>query len=367
MIRLKPATRPITVRHQMAIEQLISPAFANISRQRGLSYYERGLVDPTKAVAGSHATFHVTGSKLYTTSIKYSPEKRELIFQCNCPHFADNFLCKHLWASVLKADELGVFMQLGPRSQLTVRHGHDVNFKSSDPTHQVLPEGPRVLTLIKKKDTPTLPTVPSVTPPTASPVSQTQKIPGWKVNLQEAEKKLAAEKHEGPSFYRDKIENKKTAHFGLDLKKSIENSSICLRFLVQEHLKNGALGVIKQAELNHNAIQFFPDEKDQTALLMLLGKTQLGGDYYSSRAGVMSVSVPLKYVDEILTAVGATERFHLIRNGDLYYSSRNERLDLEPYGYLGNVWHLQLELNRSGKAFHLSGALMESHLDRQRI
>ena len=340
----------------MAILQITAPSFSSTSRVRGDAYYERGLVHPIKAVAGSQAVFNVTGTMVYTSSIKYSPEKRELSLQCNCPHFEDGNLCKHLWASVLKSDELDIFFELGPRSQLDIKRGdvkldNEMNGKKTDPNTPTLPTGPKTLMLVNEKREP---------PPPLPKVSS------WQQSIQKAEKKLASERREVPYRYRqEKVENKKIAHFGLDLKQSLEESSISLRFLVQERLKNGNLGVVKQAELSHASIPHFADEKDRTALLMLLGKTRLGGHYYSPGGGVMSAVVSQEYASEILSAVSATGRFYLMKNYDRYYQSRNERFDLEPYRYCENTWSLQLSLHRSGKEFQLSGCLTDGKEMRQ--
>ncbi|NJL25785.1 MAG: hypothetical protein HC902_11820, partial [Calothrix sp. SM1_5_4] len=64
--------------------------------------------------------------------------------------------------------------------------------------------------------------------------------------------------------------------FDLDV---IADGDIVLRFLVQEHLKNGNLGAVKAAELSSANIPTFPDPVDRAILTELLGKTELEAAY----------------------------------------------------------------------------------------
>ena len=202
--------------------------------------------------------------------------------------------------------------------------------------------------------------------PASSEARATTKKPaGWLAKITKAEKTLSKEQSErGIRYIRTYLPNKRDAHFGFDLKQSSETSGISFRFLIQEHLKNGATGVIKYAEVDHASIPLFHEEQDREVLLTLLGKTQVGGRPYYSGGGNHIVNVPLEYADEVFRAVSATKKMHLIKDANPYSYARNERFVLEPFHYASHRWFLELELTCEDDHFLLSASFTDGTSNR---
>jgi superfamily II DNA or RNA helicase len=343
----------------VSLEQLAFDSFTYGSQGKGRDLFNRGNVYAFKSVIDSFGEFQVRGTYLYSVRIGYFPESDSAAFQCTCPHFADGFFCKHIWASILESDQLNIFPGLKGRNAIEVKRGGGadderkiINTAAGDIRPQLTHgHGGQVnmaLTKLEQKN-------------------KKNFVPNWRLSLKKAEKRVASQQvgiH--PDSNRPQT-NAKVAHFVINLSASIETSRLSVHFFLQEHLKNGALGVIKQAELSHKLIPLFLDETDRSILWNLLGKSETKTQYYSHyERGVASASIPLEHAEEILEQISKTGRFHFLKNSDYYsYSDRNERPELGPYSYSSQTWALKLLIERAGKSFILTGRLTDGSQSRQ--
>ena len=84
-----------------------SPDFTADVRARGLDYHKRGLVRLTKSSDGLIQA-RVEGTYDYRTRLERD-KYGDWTYDCTCPYFSDHGEpCKHLWATLLKADQEGV-------------------------------------------------------------------------------------------------------------------------------------------------------------------------------------------------------------------------------------------------------------------
>jgi uncharacterized Zn finger protein len=71
---------------------------------KGLNLFQGGAIRVTDK--GDNYMFaEVKGGELYDVRLTY--EAGKLFVWCDCPAFADNGPCKHLWGAVLEADRRG--------------------------------------------------------------------------------------------------------------------------------------------------------------------------------------------------------------------------------------------------------------------
>ncbi len=73
---------------------------------RGFGYFAGGKVQVFGQESGRSLDASVAGSRLYEVSL--ARERGVLDISCTCPYFEDNGECKHVWATILEADRLGV-------------------------------------------------------------------------------------------------------------------------------------------------------------------------------------------------------------------------------------------------------------------
>jgi len=91
-------------------------------RQRGQAYYRQGRVDVQDA-GPDFVDAQVRGSRRYLVQLVV--REKDVGGHCTCPYFQDRGLCKHIWATILAADEQGYL-------QDAVAHAHTVDFEDDD-------------------------------------------------------------------------------------------------------------------------------------------------------------------------------------------------------------------------------------------
>ena len=88
----------------MKVSDVLAPDVAPQVRFRGEQYFQEGRVNIILAKPGKvFATVH--GSRKYDVDVAASG--RELDYYCSCPYGNEGEICKHVWATVLAAEEDG--------------------------------------------------------------------------------------------------------------------------------------------------------------------------------------------------------------------------------------------------------------------
>src|SRR3954471_7070701 len=101
----------------MGIAQKISRSFTDAVRSRGQSYFAKGRVIVSAAVAGE-VIAKVRGTAKYRVRLRIRGNK--LHVSCTCPYFTPSGdPCKHIWATVLVADARNL-LQAAPVRPLKV-------------------------------------------------------------------------------------------------------------------------------------------------------------------------------------------------------------------------------------------------------
>src|SRR5215510_9805391 len=100
----------------MSLITELSSDFSSATRSRGSDYFQEGRV---KISTGSDwdVFAQVRGSRTYKVDL--SIEGDELIAHCDCPQF-EKALCKHIWATLLTANEKGYLCGDGDLGPLTI-------------------------------------------------------------------------------------------------------------------------------------------------------------------------------------------------------------------------------------------------------
>lgn len=117
----------------MSLSPLISNAFPQRIQLRGLEYFRSGRVEVQRH-SPSELDAVVTGSDLY--SVRLVLGDNELSATCSCPYFADEEVCKHVWATILEADRGNYFLNSYDR-----RLGYSCVFEDDEEFDQELSSG----------------------------------------------------------------------------------------------------------------------------------------------------------------------------------------------------------------------------------
>jgi superfamily II DNA or RNA helicase len=90
-----------------SLADTIHQSFSRNARTRGEEYFRYGFVSRTHV---ANNVFSATVSGTYDYKVRLTLDGERLTVKCTCPYFLDVVLpCKHIWASVLAADEEGAF------------------------------------------------------------------------------------------------------------------------------------------------------------------------------------------------------------------------------------------------------------------
>lgn len=92
---------------KMQLSKELKPLFSSKDRSRGMDYHHRGRVYDLEVVNG--VAFSIVHGSFddYEVAIDLTDLDDEYAFECSCPRFADGYMCKHLWAVILRLDETG--------------------------------------------------------------------------------------------------------------------------------------------------------------------------------------------------------------------------------------------------------------------
>src|SRR4051812_38032582 len=78
-------------------------------RSRGSQYFSQGNVH-IESGSANHVDASVYGSMTYTVRIRI--EDRKVVTTCDCPYFDGEGTCKHIWATLLSAEEGGYLYRI---------------------------------------------------------------------------------------------------------------------------------------------------------------------------------------------------------------------------------------------------------------
>jgi len=94
------------IRSVRMLSEKLSGDFESAVRDRGAAYASNGSVTKL-GVTGTQLVARVSGSEIYGVHIKKLPTGSgwRLLASCTCPYAASDGCCKHVWATLLVADE----------------------------------------------------------------------------------------------------------------------------------------------------------------------------------------------------------------------------------------------------------------------
>jgi superfamily II DNA or RNA helicase len=311
------------------LPSILAKGFSVASRDRGEEYFVGRRV---KIHTGSPSEISalVQGSELYDVSLKWSNGK--LTAECDCPFFEEHGnLCKHIWATILEADERGhlsdVAKPVAPE-QVT-----------SAPTVQPDKTG-RVERIVPFQDI-----------QQAARISPPIRLPTWKTQLSRMVETPASDRAGGPTW---------PAHSGLvyilDVAKSSATGGLVLGTASRGRDKDGGWRDIpKPCPMPRSRIQAVPLEEDREILTLLIGADpyQSYGYYGYYDRGPDAFSLSPMMAQTLLPRVLETGRCFLpFAQGELdkpplhWDDGEPWRFVLEIRGSQQNGWQLTGEFRR---------------------
>ena len=308
----------------MYLQRQLAKVFSPGVRQRGTALHASGCVT---LLSGNQweVLATVRGSRVY--EVELSREKDGIHVDCECEFFESSTVCKHIWATILAADE---------RSYLLGAMG--------GPIHLVDDLDVRDASDDEEEDEGSFPIPTDVFRRAVAQTAKQPEIPKWR-SLLEPLKRAPMTPLIGETWRADR-----EIFYIIDAQATLFNQVLCLKIENRERLQTGAWGKLKALRATRRNIREMSDPMDREILTGLSGASQPYGSYYEE-------SVPstchLKHSaqDILLPKICATGRCHL-------RTKVTEFLELPALEWdEGEAWRFRLVVDRQGQSWILRGIL----------
>ena len=271
-------------------------SFSPIVRERGARYFRQGAVKAFRTDADRIGAI-VTGDARYRVALTLRTARasgrarHEILAGCECPHFKDGELCKHLWATLLECDRRSADVRLSGIEPVTVTWTPKEEFASE--LREDVDDDASEDDVDLKRDQG------EPNPPT----------PGWRTLLEATSAILSRDGEERSH------ENSRQIHCVLDPVRARRADEFRVSFFATED--DGAGGRTKPhpIALSAESARRLPDARDRAALWLLLKAVdQPAFGYYGQRSNenrAVEAVVPGDLIASVAAALCATGRFHV--------------------------------------------------------
>ncbi len=281
----------------MSLADSCRKAFSSQDVQRGTDYFEEGAVHGLR-VDGTVLSAKVSGSESspYDVILDWQDATHRILKgSCSCPRFADFGLCKHVFATILAADDQGLappgikgrfnVYELNDESDIEEDEGDyedDDEYEDSPPylrpTKRAVSVAPRNASA-KKNDG-----------------RRTQPEP-WKQQFAvvKAESSRLDSEADRYGSSANKAAKPRQAWFLFDTRECTARGELMIRFYSRELKKNGAYSKLKTLTVRRHELTLFGEAEDRDALNLFLGMVPSADYGYYSPYDRYSVSTYREY------------------------------------------------------------------------
>jgi len=244
--------------------------FADRVRTRGDGYFRRGAVTVT-AADDTALDAVVEGSQPYAVSLAY--EQGRLVMACECPYVERGEPCKHLWATVRRADEGGWLgtPRAAPRLAFALLLPHTFDdFDDDDLDDLAEPAGPEMLDDDPAwiEQAPVYGEVPVWPPARARAVAQDPPATDWQSVLGRIRHSAMAPDH--PTTGRPWPAGQELLYV-IDVAQSLARARVTVETWVRRRKLDGTLGTPRPRGVAATEIDSLPDPADRRVLCLLHG------------------------------------------------------------------------------------------------
>lgn len=308
----------------MPLATILGMHFSVGVRQRGYQYFREQRV----RIRYSHTSelgAEVRGSEYYQVMLQWTGGRLAVL--CSCPYFMDEGQpCKHLWATILAADDGNHLSDLAP-------------------THAVTLDTEMLIEQFSDQETARLPVV--VRPP-SKPVMASHSPPqpaAWKRQLSDLLKGPPSSFGAAGAWPRDA-----EIFYVVDIAISLATKNLVLSLESRRPKKNGGWKNAKPLSLKRSVIASLPVAEDREILSLLTGGSRsYGSGYFDSYDQIVaSYQISPILANTILPMV--------VRTGRCILPHENDATDLVPLTWDdGDAWKFVLEIQPVSNRLGLSG------------
>jgi len=281
---------------------------------KGLNLFQGGAVRVTDK--GDNYMFAVvTGGEHYEVRLTY--EAGKLFVWCDCPAFADNGPCKHLWGAVLEADRRGAVKEALNARYLEVQDEMDPGLEEDeDPATDYAYDYLR----------------PRYQRPPPPPQMQP-----WREYLGTIQRGLEGGKTPPASFSKAF-----EILYVIEVTASKNGGALVLELISRTRKKNGEWAAPKEFRIASSHVSLLPDPVDAEVIATMFGGHDSWGYQYSSTVPLVArKALPLVLALKLIPTIAATGRL-MVR--------AETGADLQPVTWdQGEPWKLWLEVRQDDR------------------
>ncbi|MCI0704258.1 MAG: DEAD/DEAH box helicase [Planctomycetia bacterium] len=317
---------------RMGLTTALSSQVPSTIRDRGQEYFRSGAVT-VESVNTRNVAATVEGTNTYEVDLNL--EGRVVYACCTCPYVADNgVVCKHIWATILAAENRGFANRATGSLRLVVDEYDDL-----DDEYDEYDEYDRA----------------PYAPPSRPPARAAQRVNDWKNQLAALSREIAPA---GPTFPHRRSAERQLL-FVVDVPASEQAKKLVLEVNFQERKKNNEWGKPKAQSLPQSQIEALSDPLDRQLLALLVGAERGNSyGYYNSYSSYYDYGVPRYRIagpilETVLPLLIASGRVRLRRDSRPPVALEELVPDLDP------PWQLSVSVTRdsAGKKWVLAGSL----------
>jgi superfamily II DNA or RNA helicase len=377
----------------MLLENRCGHEFDETTKTRGRGYARGGRVSLVN-VDGTRATARVSGSynSPYHVELDWSDVEGGVISgRCSCPRFADGFLCKHLWATLMELDKKGHSRLVpGSRRIEIVDFEDDEDFANDtdddfwddnegewddgwDATEFAVDEDDREVRreLLHHLREGSVQSAADLRRLVTQGVKSSPKT--WRHVLRRVDGPHA-ESDAARQIVQAALDQKgRLAWYVIHVALSQQRRELVVELAQQERLKDGAFGKQKKLSIHEEMLPQFRDPVDQRVLAWAL-RDDLDSDddyyfgYYGGPTRIRTIEIPARSYADLLPELAGTGRLLWALNGaDSFDATARVAWDSEPWTFRPRVeaasgrktgWSLDGTLVRGGELRPLSDVIL---------
>ncbi|HZS03799.1 MAG TPA: SNF2-related protein [Blastocatellia bacterium] len=313
----------------MKLSALVASEFAPDVRRRGQDYYRTGQVHITEGSARRVRAI-VRGTSRY--EITLSREDDLISGDCNCP-YTDSYgaPCKHLWATLLAAEDAGYLFGNGNNRDLSFDlldpdYGDDFDEDDDDLAEFRSPRAETVQKIFER-------------------FGQTGKLPGgsasWKKVLGAIESARQQQQLSQPEWPAGR-----QLIYIVDVPSTLGGRGLIVEVATRERRKtDGEWGKLKSYRIPSSQLQSLPDPLDQRVMASLLGAKEhytYSNYYYGS---YQADSMPIRY--QLPEAVQPLILPQMCETGRCFLKTAVDQTDFPAVAWdEGELWQFNLKMSR---------------------
>ncbi len=323
----------------MSLQSRCLNEFLPGDRERGATYFNRRRVSlGPREERGIPALVEGSGGAVYEVRLDWSRAAHDgrLAVYCACPRFADDFYCKHLWATLVAFDRAQFTEPVPGRGPLRLTRVARLE-AAPDPKPSAADAGSSSADLTAYDD------LLDVFRPGGSRPEKEARLPAWRRQLRTIRSALADEHRlERPA------RSEEEACYLINVARCFDLDQIVVDLYRRKPASDGGPGPLLKLDLNQRPPSSFPDPVDRDLLSLFKDSPTADHDPHLPRfrSGPMQTrgTVPAAFYDSLLPKLCATGRFGWVAD------YRSDPATASPLEWDGDEpWRFALQLGLDGE------------------